>query len=349
MNVEGGFACPAPAQNDALITAAHGGGGRRMQELLSRWIWPLLDEVKPAERHDCATLAAPGARLAFTTDSYVVTPLFFPGGDIGSLAVHGTINDLAMGGARPLALSAALIVEEGLPLATLRRIVKSMAAAARSAGVAIVTGDTKVIPRGTEPGLYITTAGIGAIEHSSHIAPAAIRPGDAIILSGDLGRHGVAVLSARAGLEFETTVQSDSQALWEPVAALLKAQVDVHCLRDLTRGGLASALVEIAEATQIPMEINEPAVPVIPGVSAACELLGLDPLQVANEGRFVAFVPAGQAEQALGVLQSCAASAGATVIGGIRGTRSGMVVAQTALGTARIVDMLSGEQLPRIC
>lgn len=344
-----GWSCPLPAAPQEAIVLAHGGGGRLMHQLLERLILPKFQNAALGARHDGAVLPVGPARLAFTTDSYVVSPYVFPGGDIGSLSVHGTINDLAMCGARPLALSAALLLEEGFPTAALAALLESMSAAARAAGVPIVTGDTKVVPRGHGDGVFINTSGVGVVEHAGVIAPASVQSGDAIVLSGDLGRHGIAVLSAREGLRFETDVRSDSAPLWEPVQALLAAGIDVHCLRDLTRGGLASALVEIAEAAALPLEIDEAAIPVLPGVQAPCELLGLDPLYVANEGRFIAFVPPAQAERTVATLRAHAVCAGACIIGRVGGARSGMVTARTLLGTSRLVDMFSGEQLPRIC
>jgi hydrogenase expression/formation protein HypE len=343
------LSCPAPIGEHGAVLLAHGGGGALMHQLIERMIAPALGGPPPEARHDGARLDVGGARLAFTTDSYVVHPLFFPGGDIGSLAVNGTVNDLAMCGARPLYLSAGLIVEEGLPMETLGRVLSSMRAAADAAGVRIVTGDTKVVDRGAGDGLFINTAGIGVVEHGLTIAPASVRPGDAILLSGDIGRHGIAVMAVREGLEFDGPIASDSAPLAGPVRALLAAGVEIHCMRDLTRGGLASALVEIAEASRLPLAIEERAIPVRDEVRGACELLGLDPLYVANEGRFVCFVPAEEAERALAALRGCEPSAGATRIGRVAGDTPGLVTMTSAIGAARIIDMLSGEQLPRIC
>ncbi len=330
--------CPVNLQPDERVTLAHGGGGRKMHRLLEQ-LFRRFDQVQP---HDAAVLGS----LAFTTDSYVVRPLFFPGGDIGSLAVHGTVNDLAMCGARPLALSCALILEEGLPLVTLERVALSMAEAAAAVGVPIVTGDTKVVERGHGDGLYVNTAGVGEVVARRPIGPAAIRAGDAILVSGDLGRHGIAILAAREGLAFETTVESDSASLSAPVLALLEAGLEVHCLRDLTRGGLTSALVELTEASGLGMELEETALAVHPEVRGACELLGLDPMAVANEGRMVVFLPADQADRALSVLARFPVTAGACRAGTVQGDR---VVVRTALGSRRVLDMPSGEQLPRIC
>jgi hydrogenase expression/formation protein HypE len=306
--------CPLPLNDYPSVTLAHGGGGTLMRRLIADIFYAEFDNELLRARHDGAVGAAAGRRLAFTTDSYVVRPLFFPGGDIGTLAVNGTVNDLAMCGARPAWLSAGFILEEGLPFETLRRVARSMKAAAERAGVRIVTGDTKVVDKGKGDGIFINTAGIGVVEAPADIGPAAVRPGDAVIVSGDLGSHGVAVLSVREGLEFASPVLSDLAPLWEPVAALLGAGIEIHCLRDLTRGGLASALNEIA-AAGVGIQIREAAVPVAEAVQGACEILGLDPLYVANEGRFVAFVPEHDAVRALGVLRKLPVSAAAVRIG----------------------------------
>ncbi|MEK6799875.1 MAG: hydrogenase expression/formation protein HypE [Planctomycetota bacterium] len=338
-----------PNSRYSTVVLAHGGGGRLMHDLLERMILPAFANPALAARHDGAAIRAGSLRLAFTTDSFVVSPHRFPGGDIGVLAVHGTLNDLAMCGARPLALSAALILEEGFSMAELQAVIQSMAGAARRAGVDIVTGDTKVVERGKGDGLYVTTAGVGVIEHDATIDPQSVRRGDAIVVSGDLGRHGIAVMAAREGLRFETTLESDTAFLWPQVDALLQAGVEIHGLRDLTRGGLAGALVEIAEAGAVPIEIEEDQVPVCEEVRGACEILGLDPMFVANEGRFVAFVPSAQADRAVSILRSLANASNACRLGSVRGDRAGTVTARTALGTLRVVDMFSGEQLPRIC
>lgn len=301
-----------------------------------------------AARHDAAVAEIGGARLAFTTDSYVVNPLFFPGGDIGSLAVNGTVNDLAMAGARPLYLSAAFIIEEGLPMETLSRVVRSMRVAADEAGVRVVTGDTKVVDRGKGDGLFINTAGVGLVEARRPIGPDSVREGDAILVSGDLGRHGIAVMAAREGLAFETALESDSAPLAALVSDLIASDIELRCLRDLTRGGLASALNEIAESSGSSIDLDEHRVPVREDVRGACELLGFDPLYVANEGRFVAFVPDEQADRALAVMRRHRVGSGATAVGRVR-EGDPMVVARNAFGTTRVLDMLSGEQLPRIC
>jgi hydrogenase expression/formation protein HypE len=284
-----------------------------------------------------------------TTDSYVVRPIFFPGGDIGSMAIHGTVNDLAMSGARPLFLTSAFIIEEGLPMDTLWRVVCSMRDAAKKCGVQIVTGDTKVVDKGKGDGLYINTAGLGVIEHSQVILPASVRSGDAVLLSGDLGRHGMAIMAVREGLKFESAIESDSAPVAEPVLALLKAGIEVHCLRDLTRGGLASALNEIAGDAGVKITVEQKAIPVREDVHAACEMLGLDPLQVANEGRFIAFVAAQDAARALQIVRQHAVSANASLIGRVIEKSAPLVTLKSSIGAGRILDMPSGEQLPRIC
>lgn len=341
--------CPVPITDQDHVMLAHGGGGRMMHALLERVILPPFGQQPLPTRHDGAVLDPGPGRLAFTTDSYVVKPLFFPGGDIGTLAVTGTVNDLAMCGARPIALSAGFILEEGLPLATLERVVASMARTAEAAGVAIVTGDTKVVDRGKGDGLFVNTAGVGLVEHRLAIAPASVRPGDAVLLSGDVGRHGMAILAVREGLRFESTIETDCAPLAAPVLALVAAGLDVHCLRDLTRGGLATTLIEIAEASRLHVEVDETRVAVEENVTGACEILGLDPFYLANEGRFVAFVPKAQAEAALAVLHQHPVSARATRIGEVSSSPAGLVTLQSRIGTRRVLDMQSGEQLPRIC
>ena len=343
------FQCPIPIQQYPQILLAHGGGGALMRDLIEKMFVPLFANPELAARHDGALLSPPAGRLAFTTDSYVVRPLFFPGGDIGSLAVNGTVNDLAMCGARPRWLSAAFILEEGLAMETLWRIVRSMQEAAAAAGVTLVTGDTKVVDRGKGDGLFVTTAGIGTVEHAPAIAPTSVRPGDAILLSGDIGRHGIAIMAVREGLAFESVVESDCAPLAQPITALLEAGIDVHCLRDLTRGGLASALVEIATTAGLHVHIEERAIPAREDVRGACEILGLDPLYVANEGRFVAFVAPGDAARALSILRAHPVSSGAVAIGSVTADPQGLVTMKSAIGATRIVDLLSGEQLPRIC
>jgi hydrogenase expression/formation protein HypE len=424
------FSCPVPPGGPDHILMAHGGGGRMTWQLLEHILLPAFRNPALEARHDGAVVPVSGGRLAITTDSHVVSPLFFPGGDIGTLAVNGTVNDLAMCGARPRYLSVGLILEEGLPIDTLRRVVASMARAAREASVQLVTGDTKVVDRGKGDGVFINTTGIGVIDHDLSIGPAAVRPGDAVILSGDLGRHGIAIMAGREGITLETTLESDCAPLHAPVQALIDAGIEVHCLRDLTRGGLATALLEIAGAGRCHVHLEEARIPVPEEVAGACEILGLDPLYVANEGRFVCFVPEADAGRAVEVLRAHPVSAGAvrigevrggdrletvrggdrleaerggdrldaarggdrleTVRGGdrleaerggdrleaarggdrleaargggrpeaarggdwletVRGRRGGLVTLRSRIGTSRILDLLSGEQLPRIC
>lgn len=348
MNPDFSLNCPLPVEGD-LVRLAHGGGGRAMQGLLERTFFPAFGGPPPGLRHDASVLELGGARLAFTTDSYVVRPYFFPGGDIGSLAVHGTVNDLAMAGARPLYLSCGFILEEGLPLEDLRRIVASMAAAAAQAGVEVVTGDTKVVDRGKGDGIYLNTAGVGLVEPGIRWHPGRVQPGDAVLVSGDLGRHGMAIMACREGLELETRLESDSAPLWGLVEALIRAGVEIRCLRDLTRGGLTSALVEIAEAAGVRITLEEGAIPVLEEVRGACELLGLDPMAVANEGRLVAFVAPGDADRALEIMLGDPLGQGAARIGQVQAGPAAGVAIRTRLGTLRPVDMLNGEQLPRIC
>jgi hydrogenase expression/formation protein HypE len=341
--------CPLPLPNAERILLAHGGGGRLTQQLLDRLFGPAFANPLLDERHDGAQFHVPAGRLALTTDSHVVRPLFFPGGDIGSLAVHGTVNDLAMCGARPLYLTCGFILEEGLEFAVLERVVTAMATAARACGVTIVTGDTKVVDKGKGDGVFINTTGLGIIEHAQTIGPRQVEPGDAILVSGDLGRHGMAILAEREGLQFESAITSDCAPVHEPVLALLAAGVTVHCLRDLTRGGLAAAVNEIAATAGLRLALEQNAIPVREDVHAACETLGLNPLQVANEGRFVAFVPAAEAERALAILRAHPVSAGATRIGTVGERGVPQVTLRSAIGVSRILDVPSGEQLPRIC
>jgi hydrogenase expression/formation protein HypE len=341
--------CPVPIQDRAHVTLAHGGGGRLTQNLIDQLLTPAFANPFLGQKHDGAVMEVGGQAIAFTTDSYVVHPLFFPGGDIGSLAVNGTVNDLAMCGARAQWLSCALIMEEGLPMETLARVVQSMKQAALAAGVHIVTGDTKVVDRGRGDGLYINTAGLGLVRSRQPIAPASVRPGDVVLVSGDLGRHGMAIMSVREGLQFESPIESDCAPLVEPVMALLEAGLRIHCLRDLTRGGLASALNEIATAAGVRIDIDESAVAVEEPVRGACEMLGFDPLYVANEGRFAAFVDAADAEKALAVLRTFPACEAAARIGVVSAGSGGLVTVKSRIGVNRILDLLSGEQLPRIC
>ena len=346
MNVR--LSCPAPVVSLDRISLAHGGGGRASQQLLETVFRPAFANHTLDLRHDGAVVDAGGTKLAFTTDSFVVRPLFFPGGTVGDLAVNGTVNDLAMCGARPLWLSAAFVLEEGLPMGDLRAIVIAMRDAAREAGVAIVTGDTKVVERGKGDGVFITTAGVGVIEHTA-AAPERVRPGDAVIVSGDLGAHGVAVLSARDGRGFDEAVKSDTASLWPAVEALYAAGIDVRCMRDLTRGGLASALNEIAATARVSIAIDEPALETGTVVRAACELLGLDPLHVASEGRFVAFVAPSDVARAIEALHSVEVARGAALIGFVEDARRGLVTLRSRIGGSRVVDVVTGEPLARVC
>jgi len=341
--------CPLPISQYPHVLMAHGGGGTLMHRLLEDVFGKAFSNPILDSRHDSAQFTVPPGRLAMTTDSYVVRPIFFPGGDIGSMAIHGTVNDLAMSGARPLYLSCGFIIEEGLPMETLWRVVCSMRDAAKKCGVQIVTGDTKVVDKGKGDGLFINTTGIGVIEHTQTISPQNVRPGDAILVSGDLGRHGMAIMAVREGLQFESAIESDSAPVAEPVLALLKAGIEIHCLRDLTRGGLASALNEIAEAAGMKIAIEQKSIPVREDVHAACEMLGLDPLHVANEGRFVAFVAAKDSARALEILRRYEVSTGAAIIGQVVEKSTPVVTLKSELGVSRILDMPSGEQLPRIC
>ncbi len=343
------LSCPIPLQQYPQVMLAHGGGGKLMHQLIERMIVPTFANSLLGTRHDGAVFDVNGARLAFTTDSYVVRPLFFPGGNIGTLAINGTVNDLAMCGARPLYLSAGFILEEGLPMETLWKVVQSMRQAADAAGVQLVTGDTKVVDKGKGDGIFINTAGIGVIEHALTIAPASVQPGDAVLLSGDLGRHGIAIMAEREGLAFESAIETDCAPLADLVLGLLAADIAPHCLRDLTRGGLASALVEIAEVARVQISIDERAIPVREDVRGACEILGFDPLYLANEGRMVLFVAAMQAERALQILRAHPLGEGACQIGAVKANAAPLVTMKSVIGTTRIVEMFSGEQLPRIC
>ncbi|HLX94336.1 MAG TPA: hydrogenase expression/formation protein HypE [Verrucomicrobiae bacterium] len=343
------LSCPIPIAQYPHVLLAHGGGGRLMHQLIGKMFLAVFRNPLLETQHDSTVVPWTGRKLAFTTDSYVVRPLFFPGGDIGSMAVHGTVNDLAMSGARPLYLSAAFIIEEGLPMEMLWKIACSMQQAAERCGVQIITGDTKVVDKGKGDGVFVNTAGIGIVEHDLQITPQNVQPGDAVLVSGDLGRHGMAIMAVREGLQFESAIESDSAPVHEIVRELLKAGIEIHCLRDLTRGGLASALNEIAEAARVRIEIVEKSVPVREDVHAACEMLGLDPLHVACEGRFVAFVAAADADRALSIMRGHALGAESAAIGRVAESSAPLVTLKSAIGASRILDMPSGEQLPRIC
>ena len=343
------LSCPVPISNYPRVLMAHGGGGKLMQQLIEKMFAPAFKNPLLDQQHDGAVFELKGKKLAFTTDSYVVHPLFFPGGDIGDLAVNGTVNDLAMCGARPLYLSVGFILEEGLPMESLWRVVRSMQRAAGAAGVQIVTGDTKVVDKGKGDGMFINTAGIGVVEHDLVISPKSVRPGDAVLLSGDIGRHGIAIMAMREGLEFESTIESDTAPLAGLVMQLIAAGVEIHCLRDITRGGIASTFNEIASAAGVNIAMDEMAIPVREDVRGACEILGFDPLYVANEGRFAAFVAAKDADRALAIMRAHPLGREAAVIGGVHADPAGLLTLKSHIGATRIVDMLSGEQLPRIC
>ncbi len=343
------ISCPAPSVNRQCIEMAHGGGGKRMHELIDQIFRPAFQSRPLDTQHDGALLSLPSSVIAMTTDSYVVKPIFFKGGDIGKMAVFGTVNDLAMCGAKPLYMTAAFILEEGFLIEDLKKITHSMALAAKRCGVEIVTGDIKVVDRGKGDQIFINTAGVGAVMPNLCIVPANIAPGDQIVLSGDIGRHGVAVMAQREGLEFETTLESDLAPLHGLVGRWLEENIEIHCLRDLTRGGLATALNEISRTRNLEIEIHEDAIPVTQAVQGACEILGLDPLYVANEGRLIAFVPKTQLTHCLQIAKTDAHGTGAVWIGEVKENSGHLVTMKTALGSNRVLDMLSGEQLPRIC
>lgn len=343
------WSCPLPLRDYPTIVMGHGGGGTLSAELVEHIFKPAFKNDALDRLSDSAVVEVPAGRLAYSTDSFVVHPLFFPGGSIGRLAVHGTINDIAMSGATPLHLSAGFILEEGFPMSDLGRIVEDMAAAARAAGVRIVTGDTKIVERGRGDGVYINTSGIGVLADGVDIAPQRARPGDVIVLSGTLGDHGMAIMSVREGLKFETTIASDCASLHTMVASLIAAVPDVHVLRDPTRGGLASALNEIAASASVGMVIREDAIPVRPEVRAACELLGLDPFFVANEGKLLAIVPREDAVRALAAIQAHPLGGNAAIIGEVTDQHPGMLIGKTGIGASRVITMQIGEQLPRIC
>lgn len=337
------------AFTDTHITLNHGSGGKASWSLIDGVLRPAFANVWLDALGEAAVVPSPGETLAFTTDAYVVSPLFFPGGDIGRLAVHGTINDLAMAGARPLYLTVSLILEEGLEIATLRRIVDSIAAACADAGVAVVAGDTKVVERGKADQLFVVTSGVGAVRPGPALHPSRVEPGDAVLLSGEIGNHGVSVLLARQRLELETAITSDTAALHTLADALLDAAPGARCLKDPTRGGVATSLNEIALQSGTGITIEETRIPVAEGVRAACELLGIDPLHLANEGKLLAVVPSDEADAALAALQAHPLGRAAQQIGRITAEPEGMVLLQTATGGRRVLDMLIGDPLPRIC
>lgn len=341
--------CPVPVMDHKQIVLGHGSGGKLTAELIHKLFLPAFYNRHLAQLDDQAVLELNGSRIAFTTDSFVVTPIFFPGGDIGRLAIHGTVNDLAMSGAKPLYIAAAFILEEGLSTDELQRTVDSMRAAAHDAGIQLVTGDTKVVNRGKGDKIFITTTGLGIIDRPVKISAHRARPGDAIILSGTIGDHGMAIMSQRENLAFESVIESDTAPLHSLVAAMLDASEDIHCLRDPTRGGVATTLNEIAASSKIGMEINEKEIPVRAAVQGACEILGLDPLYVANEGKLLAVVPEAAAHAVVSRMREHPLGQDARVIGEVVQDHPGMVLMKTTIGGTRVVDVLFGEQLPRIC
>jgi hydrogenase expression/formation protein HypE len=349
IDFQGGFACPLPITDYKTVMIAHGGGGKLSQQMIQKMFLSRFRNEFLEPLHDGAVFTIDGARLAFSTDSYVVNPIFFPGGSIGDLAVNGTVNDLAMCGAEPLYLSAAFILEEGLPLEDLWRVVLSMEEAARAAGVLLVTGDTKVVDRGKGDQIFVTTSGVGLVHPGAEITPKKVRVGDRIILSGPIATHGIAVMSVREGLEFETQVLSDTMPLNGLVKTMMKASRGIHVLRDPTRGGVASALNEIAASAGLGMLIHEVRIPMSEDVKGACEILGLDPLYVANEGKLLACVAPDESSRVLETMRAHPAGKKAVVIGDVVAEHPGTVVMKTRIGGHRVVDMLSGEQLPRIC
>ncbi len=344
-----GWTCPVPLRDYPRVVLGHGGGGQLSSELVEHLFIEAFGDGVKSELHDGAIISADHGKLAFSTDSYVVRPLFFPGGSIGDLAINGTVNDVSMCGARPIALSAGFILEEGLEMATLGRVVRDMAQAARRAGVRVVTGDTKVVESGHADGLYINTAGIGLVPRGVDIRPTRAAPGDVVIISGPIGLHGIAVLSQREGLEFGTTIQTDSAPLNGLVADMLAAVPDIHVLRDPTRGGLAATLCELANAAGVGIAIEEDLIPVPADVASACAFLGIDPMVIANEGRLVAIVAEGDLDQLMKAMHEHTHGEGAQVIGRVLDEHPGIVTARTRFGSQRIVDLPLGEVLPRIC
>jgi len=343
------FTCPAPLAGGDTVLLGHGSGGKLSADLIRDVFLAAFHNPTLARMDDQAIVSINGSRLAFTTDTFVVKPLFFRGGDIGSLAVHGTVNDLAMGGAQPLFLSAAFIIEEGLPMATLRAVTESLQRAACEAGVQVVTGDTKVVEKGSGDSLFINTSGIGLVPEDVRLSASQAMPGDRVLLSGPIGEHGIAILAQREGLEFECDLASDSAALHTLVADMLAASRNIRCLRDPTRGGVSSTLNEIASQSSVGIEIDERAIPVREEVKGACEMLGLDPLYVANEGKLIAMVAPEAADCVLAAMRRHPLGAQAQMIGAVTSAHPRMVTMRTIIGPSRIVDMLAGDQLPRIC
>ncbi len=348
-DVTAGLSCPIPITDYKNVLLAHGGGGKLTQQMIQKMFLPQFQNEYLEPLHDGAVFSLNGVKLAFTTDSYVVNPIVFPGGDIGNLAVNGTVNDLAMCGARPLYLSAAFIIEEGFPMDDLWRVVLSMQEASKKAGVVLVTGDTKVVDRGKGDKIFINTSGVGIVEPGININPKCAKAGDKIILNGSIATHGIAIMSVREGLEFETQIESDTAPLNDLVIKMFDASKEIHVLRDLTRGGVASALNEIAQKADVGISISEERILISEGVKGACEILGLDPLYVANEGKLVAFVAPDVTEKVLAAMRAHPLGKEAIVIGEVVTDHPGVVVMKSSIGGTRVVDMLSGEQLPRIC
>lgn len=349
INFSSGLNCPIPKSDYDKVLLAHGGGGTLSQQLIQKLFFSQFSNDLLNVHHDSAMFSLNGTRLAFTTDSYVIRPIFFPGGNIGDLAVNGTINDLSVSGAKPLYISVAFIIEEGLEIEQLWKIVLSMKQAADRAGVKIVTGDTKVVDHGKGDKIFINTSGIGIIEEGINISPQNCEEGDVIILSGRIAEHGIAIMSAREGLEFESTIESDSAPLNNLISEVLKLTKNVHVMRDPTRGGIASSLNEIAQASGKGIEIYEDKIPVTEQVKGACEILGLDPLYIANEGKVLIFVPESESVKVLETLKNNPLGREASVVGKVTDSDPGLVIMKTLIGSRRIVDMISGEQLPRIC
>jgi hydrogenase expression/formation protein HypE len=355
INTEMFGTCPTPKYDYDRILLGHGSGGGLSADLIRRVFLPAFENETLLAMEDQATLSlngrngTTGPRIAFTTDSFVVQPLFFPGGDIGKLAVHGTVNDLAVGGAKPLYLSAAFILEEGLPLEDLKRIVASMRQSCEEAGVQLVTGDTKVVDRGKGDQIFITTSGIGLVPAGRNLSIRSAKPGDRVLISGTIGDHGIAIMSVREGIEFDTVLESDSASLADLTAVMLEACPSIRCMRDPTRGGVSSTLNELADASAVGVKITESKLPLRAEVRAACEMLGLDPLYVANEGKLIAVVPAADADHLLATMRNHPLGRNAAIIGEIVDQHAGMVVLKSLVGGERVVTMLAGEQLPRIC
>lgn len=341
--------CPIPITNYDKVLLAHGGGGTLSHQLITKMFYSQFENEFLNQQHDSAVINLDKKRIAFTTDSYVVHPIFFPGGNIGDLAVNGTVNDLAVSGAKPMFISCSFIIEEGLDMNELWQIVQSMKIAADKAGVKIVTGDTKVVDRGKGDKIFINTSGIGVIDEEVNINPRNCKPGDVIILNGRIAEHGVAIMSAREGLEFETTIESDTAALNSLVEDILSVSKNVHVMRDPTRGGIASSLNEIASLSNLGIEIEQNKIPISEQVQGACEILGLDPLYIANEGKILVIVSAGDGDLILNKMKENPLGKNSVIIGRVREDNPGIVVMKTSIGSSRIVDMISGEQLPRIC